>query len=545
MKKLILALLISVSFLQINAQPQWTWVNSINGNSSQIGPAKIAAKPSGGFLITGSFSGTQMFGTISLTAAGAKDAYLANYDNLGNCLWATKFGSPLSNTTAKAIAIDGMGNAYIAGTYTDTMVVGGTTLPPYGVIDMFLIKVDQSGTPIWSKRCGGQGADNATALAIDNADNVYMGGTFFFKAYFDTDSIGNNILHENIVIAKYSASGQLQWLKDAGGMQDDACTGLSVSNNRLYMTGNISGSSCIFAPNSVSAANTDGFIAKYNLSTGMNLWVKKAGGPQNDNSTGLGTDQFGNAYMVGNIIQNCSFGNGIVINAGNFDQMYIAKYDSLGNCLWAKKGGNPGVPNSAGGIVTDINGASMLLGSFKGTATFSPFNITSTGNEEACFVKYSPNGTCQYALKAGGAGSDFAYSGAWLPANELVVTGTYQSTATFGTITINTPPGASYATFLGYLPGTAAAIESNNGDGANFIVGPNPASNTLNVNFTGFLNAKNAELINATGQSVLTQSIAKNETKLVLNVSDLQAGYYIVKINNDNTYITKSIQIIK
>lgn len=544
MKKLILSFIITVSTLQIIAQPQWTWVNSINGSSSQIGPAKIAAKPNGGFLVTGSFSGTRTFGTITLTAAGANDAYLAEFDNLGSCLWATQFGSPLSNTAAKAIAIDDIGNAYIAGTFTDTMVIGGTTLPPYGVIDMFITKVNPSGTPIWAKRCGGLAVDNATALAIDNLNNVYLGGTYYFKAYFDGDSIGNNITHENIFITKYSSTGQVQWIKEAGGAQDDACTGLSVSNNRLYVTGTIVGASCSFSPNNISAANADAFIAKYNLS-GTNIWVKKAGGPQNDYGKGVGTDQFGNAYMVGTIFQNATFGNGISLNAGNFDQLYIAKYDSLGNCLWAKKGGNPALPNSIGGVVTDINGASMLLGSFKNTATFAPFNITSTGNEDACFVKYSPNGTCQYAMKAGGTGSDFAYSGAWLPANEFVVTGSYQSTATFGTITINTPPATTYATFLGYLPGTATGIENNSYIGVNFIAGPNPSSDVINLNFADFINPKNVQLLNAMGQEVITQDIPKNESKLTLNVRDLPAGYYIVKINSNETYTTKNVQIIK
>ncbi len=522
----------------VNAQIPWSWVQPLNGSSSQMGPVAIAADPVSGFYASGYFSGTRNFGTYTLTSLGYSDAFLARYDNLGNVTWAYNYGSSISTTVAKAAAVDGNGNIYFAGTFTDTMTIGGITLDPHGVVDMFLIKVNPTGNVLWAKSLGGQGLDNATSIAIDNQNNVYLGGSYFFKAYFDNDSIGNNVTNEQIFIAKFSPGGQLQWLTDAGGSQDDACTGLSISANRLYMSGVIIGS-CTFGSNNVVAVNADAFIAKYSLS-GTNLWVKKAGGPQNDLGKGLGTDMYGNAYLAGTIFQNASFGNGITINAGNFEQLFIARYDSSGNCVWAKKGGNPSVPNIIGGIATDINGYSILIGSFKGTANFSPYNLSSSGQEDACFVKYSPSGTCQYALKGSGAGIEYGYSGAWLPSNEFALSGSFQNTANFGSITINTPAATTYANFIGLVTGATAGL--NTIEFGNLTYGPNPVTNTFHINTENLFGIKTVEVFNSMGQLVARQNVINHNGNFDVNMQPLPEGFYTVKLNGNSSFQSIKIQ---
>jgi len=43
----------------------------------------------------------------------------------------------------------------------------------------------------------------------------------------------------------------------------------------------------------------------------------------------------------------------------------------------------------------------------------------------------------------------------------------------------------------------------------------------------------------------MTKNILNNQNELTLNVSELTAGYYIVKVSGNDAYSTKNIQIIR
>ena len=71
------------------------------------------------------------------------------------------------------------------------------------------------------------------------------------------------------------------------------------------------------------------------------IWAKSAGGTGNDFSNGITTDASGNIYMTGSFgSSSITFGSNILINAGvNYSDIFIVKYDSSGNVLWAKREG--------------------------------------------------------------------------------------------------------------------------------------------------------------------------------------------------------------
>ncbi|KKK53109.1 hypothetical protein LCGC14_3098090, partial [marine sediment metagenome] len=58
------------------------------------------------------------------------------------------------------IKIDGTGDIYIVGTYTDALTIGGLTpLPNSGSDDIFICKFNSNGTALWAKQIGGDGKD--------------------------------------------------------------------------------------------------------------------------------------------------------------------------------------------------------------------------------------------------------------------------------------------------------------------------------------------------------------------------------------------------
>ena len=118
---------------------------------------------------------------------------------------------------------------------------------------------------------------------------------------------------------------------------DDSYGVKTDTKGNVLITGYFSGPSIIFGNDTFYNNNTDTtsdiFIAKYN-SNGNLLWAKTAGGKSVDWSAGIATDSFGDVYISGTFDSDTlSFDSIKLYGGGDF----IAKYDSSGNVLWAKR----------------------------------------------------------------------------------------------------------------------------------------------------------------------------------------------------------------
>ena len=93
--------------------------------------------------------------------------------------WATYAGKAGGETEA-AVAVDGAGNVYLAGTAVSTSALAtpGTHLPSYagGASDGFLVKFAPDGARVWGTYIGGTGADRVLDVAVDAAGDVLVAG---------------------------------------------------------------------------------------------------------------------------------------------------------------------------------------------------------------------------------------------------------------------------------------------------------------------------------------------------------------------------------
>ncbi|CAN5610385.1 hypothetical protein BH11BAC1_BH11BAC1_02690 [soil metagenome] len=134
------------------------------------------------------------------------------------------------------------------------------------------------------------------------------------------------------------------WAHSAGSGNGGDGEGFNVATDasgNLYVTGFFS-YSITFGTNTLnSAGGTAVFLAKYD-SAGNVLWAKSAGGGGSDRGNSVAADAFGNVYITG-LFRSASitFGSTTLINAGNSD-FFLTKYDSSGNVIWAKRAGGPG-----------------------------------------------------------------------------------------------------------------------------------------------------------------------------------------------------------
>ena len=100
--------------------------------------------------------------------------YLAKFDANGDLLWASYLGG--AQDKAQAVATDGSGNIYVAGTAVSGTLPGSIPPAAAGETSAFLVKISPDGAKILYSTLIGGGPSAANALAVDTAGNMYLAG---------------------------------------------------------------------------------------------------------------------------------------------------------------------------------------------------------------------------------------------------------------------------------------------------------------------------------------------------------------------------------
>ncbi|MBW8050912.1 MAG: T9SS type A sorting domain-containing protein [Cytophagales bacterium] len=285
----------------------------------------------------------------------------------------------------------------------------------------------------WSKKVGGTLADHGYGISIDTAANIYITGDFADTLFIGVDTIvsaGNS----DIFIAKYDPTGFVQWAKSAGGTGADRALGIITDDlGNAYITGNFRDTT-IFGTDTLISNGVnvnDIFIAKYN-SAGNLLWAKMAGGTGNDVSWGIDQDDLGYVYITGHFTGVCTFSSTDTLTSSDLKDIFLAKYDSFGNLVWVKQAGSTG--NDRGtGVAIDPFGNIYLSGIFQSTAIFGITDtLVSAGNWDTFIAKYDSSGTFLWAKSAGGSLADRANAISTDGFGNAYLTGFFTDTAIFG-----------------------------------------------------------------------------------------------------------------
>ncbi|MGF1499075.1 MAG: SBBP repeat-containing protein [Elainellaceae cyanobacterium] len=109
-------------------------------------------------------------GSLEGTNAGSFDVYLKKFDDQGNLLWTEQFGTA-GDDEAYSLFIDKSDSIFIAG-YTDGDLGG----PSAGSFDAWVAKYDQSGNQIWITQFGTSDRDELYGIVADDQGNLYATG---------------------------------------------------------------------------------------------------------------------------------------------------------------------------------------------------------------------------------------------------------------------------------------------------------------------------------------------------------------------------------
>ncbi|WP_437729919.1 hypothetical protein [Sorangium sp. So ce1335] len=130
-------------------------------------------------------------------------------------VWAHGYGGP-GNERGAAIASDAAGNFYVTGAFEGTVDFGAGPLTSAGGEDIFLLKLDPSGTLLWSKRFGSSSRERGDAVAIDGSGNVLLAGSYSGGLGYPTVDFGGGPLESSddsavVFVVKLDAAGNHLW----------------------------------------------------------------------------------------------------------------------------------------------------------------------------------------------------------------------------------------------------------------------------------------------------------------------------------------------
>jgi hypothetical protein len=305
----------------------------------------------------------------------------------------------------------------------------------------------------FSTYLGGSGNDGlgGTALAVDASGNTYVAGHTnstnfpatagsFQPSYNGGGNVG---LALNGFVAKFNASGGLQWatyLGGSGGATDITALAIDASGN-VFVTGDTTSAAFPTTPGTLEPTYPAGpvaaFLTELNASGSALVYSTFVGGGGISVGRALAVDSAGNAYVA---IETTAGGNATTPGAfqptypGGSEETYIAKLNPGGTALVYATylgGSTFDVPR---GIALDASGNVYVDGSSRSTNFPTTPGAFQTTNKSAThfngFVtKLNATGTALvYSTYLGGSGGDGCQGIAVDSAGNAYVTGVITST---------------------------------------------------------------------------------------------------------------------
>lgn len=516
------------------------------GSSSSI--TDLVTDGAGGYVVTGDFTGTITLGNTTLSSAGGQDIFVARFDASNQCTQAVSTGGTDYEYVA-ALAIDANGTVVVTGEFASPSITfGATTLNNASAAgrtsqDIFVARLSLSGQWSQAVRAGGAYDDNVADIALDANGTAtvvgsFTGGTIAFGSRPLTSPSTSGALF----VARLNNAGT--WTQAVGAQSSGAPfyasgVALDASGNAIVCGYYFGNSLTLGNFQLTSFATTTAFVARLS-NTGQ--WTQASQATINRGfafADAIAVDGSGNAVVIGSFREsNVSFGtypltyNGPTNGSGTAaDNLFVARLSSAG--IWTQAAQATGSDNSlASALVLDSGGNAFVAGRFKspsigfGNTALTNTNTSSqTPTFDVFLARLNNAGIWNYAIAGGSQGSEYA-AALRLTSAGAQVAGTFgPSPAAFGSITLTTQ--ASYAGFIASLGG--GALSNKVATSASAVLAPNPARTQATLRLPAASEAAAATLLDAQGRPVRTYPIAAHATNVLLDLTGLAPGLYVVR----------------
>jgi hypothetical protein len=427
------------------------------------------------------------------------------------------------------------------------IIVGSTETSITNDLDIEIMKTDDSGDTLWTKRYGGSKPDYPNNILKTNDGNYFVIG---YTQSFGTGDYNNYLL-------KLKPNGDTIFTKVYGGFgNEDAKEIVATADGNYVIVG---------GSNSVNYANNDVQLIKINA-VGDIIWTKYYGGPNYESARSVKLCSDGGFIMVGKT----------ATAATSVATMYLVRTDLNGDTLWTKKIGGANSYEGKSVIVNTDGSYTIALDDSSATrdSDVRVMNIDATGktiiwnkmygglqkdiakmiqstsdggyiiasisrsfgwvNPDMWLIKLDASGNSQWTHNYGGAGHEHCFAVRPTADGDYIAIGHSKSYSTNGNTQIM---------FVKVDPsGNVAVVDEL---AANNIINvyPNPSRGIIKIDMVETLSKLTVLISNALGQTIYSEAIdsyTQNDHK-VIDLNGNEPGVYFVTVQSPEHSTTKKL----
>jgi hypothetical protein len=318
--------------------------------------------------------------------SGGRDAFVAKLNAGGNQLLYSTFLGGNAWDYGNSIALDGAGHAYVGGfTHGGFPTTPGAMQEIFGGLgDGFVVKLNAEGNQIiYSTYIGGNSYESVPGIAVDGAGNAYLAGATHSNNFPTTpgawdsacNSCQTNVSTDGYVAKLSADGGRLIYSTYLGGETTPGGENLSAiavdGAGNAFVVGN---SSVGDFPTTAQAVQPDfgggpkdATLTKLNAIGSTLIYSTYLGGSGADQAIDIAIDNRGNAHVLGRSAST----DFPIVNAwqatpgGGYDA-FLVQFNSTGEGLIQSTyfgGSSDDFHISVGGIATDATGCVYFTGS--------------------------------------------------------------------------------------------------------------------------------------------------------------------------------------
>lgn len=366
-------------------------------------------------------------GTFDTTANGNEDVFVTKLNSSGTGIVFSTFLGGTFFDEGRGIRIDTTGNIYIAGAAATAFptTAGSYDTTFNGGSDGFIAKLNPTGSSLlYSTFFGTSSIDYVEDLAIDALGNVYVAGRTSDTILDLPTTVGAfDETHNGIddgFVAKFNDTGSsLVYSTFLGGSEIDTALNIEVNTSGEAFVAGVTTDSATDFPAVVGSYDTthngvtDFFVSKVNAAGSALIYSTFIGGPGIDNVTAMNIDAVGSVYVAGTVAPGYPTTPGVFdTTVAGSNEIGLSKLSPSGATLQYSTfvGGTGG--ENANDIAVDRFGNVTLVGTNFGgdyPTTAGAFDTTPNGGSEAILTTVNQNATALIvSTYIGGAGNELA-----------------------------------------------------------------------------------------------------------------------------------------
>ncbi|MFN0176603.1 MAG: T9SS type A sorting domain-containing protein [Saprospiraceae bacterium] len=426
---------------------------------------------------------------------GLMDIWMVKVDNFGVIQWEKNFGGG-DWDSPNSFRQTGDGGYIIVGvTYSND----GDVIGNHGDQDAWILKLDSVGVIEWQRALGGSLFDEANWVEI-TPDGGYIVACSTNSD--DGDVLGKHA-YTDFWVLKLSSTGAIEWQKCLGGNSDERALSIKLASDGGYIVvgetlsndGDVTGNN----------GDSDFWVAKLSIS-GEIEWQSALGEAGLD----VGTDvvETSDGFVV------CGY-----LGTINYFDYWIVKLSKTGDLLWQKVYGGTG-PDHARSIIQTSDGNFVVAGESKSTDGDVGWN---NGIQIIWVLKLNPLGELIWKKQLGGTKGEGCFSiiqtndqgyilGGFAWSNDGDVSGNHGS-ADYWVIKLS--------------PESVGTEDAPAAMAGNLEIYPNPAHQFVSLKTVSEEPVLSVRISDLLGRAISHQSIL-NPSTVEMDISALPSGLYLV-----------------